>query len=275
MKTDMPRPKHMRLGLYIILLLIAAGSMAAIKACSHGRKDQPLKSDGDTITVGIQYAPLSFYMYEDTLGGFDYDLMRLIARRHRVVFRFKPITTEREGLEGLTAGRYDMVAADFPLTAEMKDEYLFTEPAYLDRQVLVQRADTAAGSESRMVASVLDLRDDTVYIPEGSPIRSRLHHISDELGDTIHIKELPYTPEQLFINVALGHIPCAVINGQTAKVLAQDYPGVDISTSISFSQFQPWIVAKSDKALCDSLDSWLADVKKTVAYREILDRYLK
>ncbi len=274
MKTDMPRPKHMRLGLYIILLLIAAGSMAAIKACSHGRHGQQFKADGDTITVGIQYAPLSFYMYDDTLGGFDYDLLRLIAQRHKAVFKFKPITTEREGLEGLTEGRYDVVAADFPLTAEMKEEFLFTEPAYLDRQVLVQRADTT-GPESRTVASVLDLRDDTVYIPAGSPIRSRLHHISDELGDTIHIKELPYTPEQLFINVALGKIPCAVINEQTAKVLARDYPAVDISTSISFSQFQPWIVAKSDKALCDSLDSWLTDVKRTAAYQEILDRYVR
>lgn len=273
MKTNIQKPHHIRMGLYVIMLLISIGAMVAIKTCSYTKSHISSTPGKDTITVGIQYSPLSFYMYEDTLGGLDYDLFRLIARQNQVYFKYKPITTEVEGLNGLTTHKYDIVAADYPVTAEMRNSYLFTEPAYIDRQVLVQL--TGPNDSLPMIRNVLDLRDKTVCIPAQSPIRFRLKHICEELGDTIHVEQIPCSPEQLFLRVAIGQIPCAVINEQTAKALLPDYPDMNISTSISFSQFQPWIVAKNNQALCDSLDKWLTTAKSSPMYDEILRRYLK
>ncbi|MDE7443099.1 MAG: transporter substrate-binding domain-containing protein [Muribaculaceae bacterium] len=273
MRTNLPKPKRIRMGLYVILLILAAGSMLAIKTCSHIKGNLSSNSGYDTITVGIQYSPVSFYMYDDTLGGLDYDLFKLIEHQNHVTFKFKPITTEQEGLTGLASGKYEVVAADCPVTAEMRDSYLFTEPAYLDRQVLVQHMDSTDSVPP--IANVLDLRDATVYISQDSPIGSRLRHMAEELGDTINIRQLPYSPEQLFIRVAIGEIPCAVINEQTAKALLPDYPHINISTSISFSQLQPWFVAKDNQALCDLLDKWIKAAKDTSAYKDILNRYLK
>lgn len=244
----------------------------ALKTCPSARHTAS-SPEADSITVGIQYAPLSFYMYDDTLGGLDYDLFRLISQQNGVSFRFKPITTEQEGLSGLSEGRYDIVAADYPVTAEMRNDYLFTEPAYIDRQVLVQMKDPA--DSSSLITSVLDLRDDTVYIPQGSPVASRIQHLGEELGDTIHIRKITSSPEQLFIKVAIGEIPYAVINEQTAKALLPDYPQMEIATSISFSQFQPWILSKGHKALCDSVNQWIQAAKSTSAYDQIINRYVK
>lgn len=255
----------------MLLLVIATGTMAGIRRCSSHRLAGI--NPADTIVVAIQYAPLSFYMHDDTLGGFDYDLMRMIARHNNVKFKFVPVTTARDGLRGLKAGRFDMLAADFPLTAGMRDSFLFTEPAYLDKQVLVQLRDSIGATPA--VTSALGLRGDSVWITAGSPIRSRIEHLADELGDTIYIHESPSTPEQLMILTALGKIPRAVINEQTAKSMLDDYPLIDISTAVSFSQFQPWVIARDNSRLLQRMDLWLNEVKATAAYDSLLSRYIR
>ena len=53
--------------------------MYMLKMCSSNSSDlttSQLPSSGDTIDVGIEYSPLSLYSFGDTLGGFNYDLMR-------------------------------------------------------------------------------------------------------------------------------------------------------------------------------------------------------
>ena len=59
--------------------------------CSSNSSDltnSQLPSSGDTIDVGIEYSPLSLYSFGDTLGGFNYDLMRLVASQHNLKINF-------------------------------------------------------------------------------------------------------------------------------------------------------------------------------------------
>lgn len=219
-----------------------------------------------------QYAPLSFYMYNDTLGGFDYDLMRIIERMQHIKFTFQPINTAAEGIAGLRTGRFRLVAADLPMTSELTDSVLFTQPAYLDRQILVQLTDSAGSAPH--ITSVLDLRGDTVYLPASSAMRTRIANLSAELGDTVYYRELPLSPAQLFVATALGEIPQSVINEQTAKALSAYYPKVNISTGISFTQFQPWMVRRNDTAMQQRIDRWLTAAKSTPEYKALLQRYL-
>ena len=258
------------MALYAILLVITLATMLILKNFDKlfGSNDDEANKE---LVIAIEYSPLSFYTFEDTLGGFGYDLLRLVAQKSGVEFKFQPMVTLSSALKKLKMGEYKMVCAEFPVVKENKDEYLFTNPVYIDRQVLVQRIQP---DSTLAVKSLLDLAHDTVWVVEGSSIGTRLLNLSHEIGDTIYVfTDKEYGTEQLFLRVAAGEIKQAVMNEQIAKKMAPLYPHVNVDTKVSFSQFQSWILHREDSVFCDSVNSWLEAVKRTPEYKKLYKRY--
>lgn len=267
--------KKWQLALYAVLLVVVLGLMFSLKNCSKGhtvvtannRVDQA--SSGDTIDVAIEYSPLSYYTYGDTTGGFYYELINLMSSTSGLKIKFHPIVSLNIALEGLNDGVYDFLAAQFPVTRESRENYLFSEAIYLDKQVLVQRNTGGIAIESQ-----LDLAGDTLTIVKGSPMRERIMSLSREIGDTIYVVSDPdYGPEQLFMMVASGDIKYAVINETIARKMAASHPNVDISQAISFSQFQSFIVKKDNTEMKQKLDEGIKAVKKLPQYGELIKKY--
>lgn len=273
--SSRPRPRRKLMILYIALLLVATGAICALHTCSLQREGQaPMRvagpSGGDTIDVALVYGPASYFIYADTLGGYNYDLLRLISRTEGVPMKFSPVGSLREALRQLRSGRYDMLAS-LPVDAAYRDKVLYSAPIYLDRQVLVQRKD-AQGRVS--ASSALDLAGDTVHIEQDSPIAARLANLSHEIGDTIHVSEHPeLSAELLVLKVQSGALRYAVVNEQTALPLVEKFPELDISSPISFTQFQSIVVAPGDSALLRRLDSWLDRRLGTPEAAELRRRY--
>ena len=263
-----------RVSLYLGLLLAAFITMWLIRTCSIPSpfsKAGTKPSGGDTLDVAIDYGPMSLFTYDDTLGGFNYDMIRGMATANGLKVKFHPVTTPGSSIEGLENGLYDIVVSDIAATAEASENVVFTEPVYLDKQVLVQKKDSLGNTE---VSSQLDLAGREVWVTSGSPSAMRLRNLSAEIGDTILVKEDPdYGSEQLVMMVAVGDIPLAVVNEKTALRLAGEYPGIDVSTAISFTQFQTWALRKKEMELTDSVNSMIKRYKQTDGYKDLLRRY--
>lgn len=263
-----------RLSLYLGLLLAAFITMWLIRTCSIPSpfsKAGTKPSGGDTLDVAIDYGPMSLFTYDDTLGGFNYDMIRGMATANGLKVKFHPVTIPGCSIEGLENGLYDIVVSDIAATAEASENVVFTEPVYLDKQVLVQKKDSLGNTE---VSSQLDLAGREVWVTSGSPSAMRLRNLSAEIGDTIFVKEDPdYGSEQLVMMVAVGDIPLAVVNEKTALRLAGEYPGIDVSTAISFTQFQTWALRKKEMELTDSVNSMIKRYKQTDGYKDLLRRY--
>lgn len=272
------KPMKPRMSVYALLLLAVVCLMWMLRECSAPHplsQGERRPSGGDTIDVAIEYSPLALYTYQDTLGGFGYDMLRLMAAAEGIPVKFHPLVTLREAMEGLHEGYYDVIVADAPMTSEYQEYFTYTEPVYLDRQVLVQRRDSVG---SLPVASQLDLASKEVWVTANSPIIGRIRNLSAEIGDSIIVRQdQEYGAEQLFILTATGEIPRAVINERTARKLAADYDDmdVDISTSVSFTQFQSWVVGKDNKALCDTLNEMIVRFKNSDEYRILAEKYLE
>ena len=256
--------------LYTALLAVVVACMVALSLCDRPKvaiTDQP--SSGDTLDIAIEYSPVTYYSYDDTLGGYNYDLLRMISQRVGCPMKFHPIVTLEKALSGLEDGRYDMVVAQFPMTAGDTARLAFTQPIYIDQQVLVQRRGRQA------IHSQLDLAGDTVWVVKGSPMVQRIASLSREIGDTIYVHvEQQYGPEQLMMMVSAGEIRYAVVNRSIARAMAVHLPNLDRSVPISLSQFQSWLVAKDRHSLCDSLNQWHELVKSdTAAYLGLQRRY--
>lgn len=258
----------------VIVILICIGIGRRCSTGSASALSEQIRRPGhDTLAVAIEMSPLTYTFANDTADGFDYQIIQDISARHGLAAVFFPVANLEEAYQGLYDGKYDLLVANMPATASLREYFPLTDAVYLDRQVLVQRRN--ADSTLR-VQSILDLRDDTVYIPAGSPARSRLENMSREIGDTVFIESLPgYNAEHLAIMTATGEIGHAVVGEAVARRVAADYPVLDYSTAVSFNQFQVWATAPGDTTLRDSLNSWIDAFKTTGAYRRLSQRYLE
>lgn len=264
----------MRIALYVTLLLATLGCMAALRTCGHA--DVPVITDaegkdhGDTLIVSIIHSPMSYYIYDDTIGGLNYDMLRLLADDLNRPVRFVPVVSHDASLQSLVNGSSDLLAS-LPVTSELKDKFLFSESVFLDRQVLVQHK---LPDGSIKVKSVLDLAGDTIHIEKNSPARERLANLAEEIGKPVVItSHSDMSDEYLFLKIVAGELRYAVINEKTAHRMAIAHPEISIDTPVGFTQFQCWVTRRSDAALLEKLDTWLAEFKKTNRYRELMGRY--
>lgn len=259
----------------IVIIVVALVTFGLIRRCNTD--DSTLADDysrpgDDTLSVAIEMSRLTYSMHNDTAEGFDYQILTDIGHIHKIPVSFHPINDLEAAFRGLDEGEYDIVVASVPATNRLKEFFSTTDPIYIDRQVLVQQRDTSGIVK---IASPEQLRNDSVWIAEGSPARTRLVNMARELGDSIYIFSEPgYSAEHLAIMTALGELPRAVVSESIAKHVAADYPNLDISVPMSFNQFQVWTVAPRDSVLRDSINSWLESYKASPAFRELKEKYL-
>lgn len=261
--------KRGSLWLYLVLLILAPTLMIMLRQCSSKKiGPQPdMAAGGDTLNIAIEISPAGLDLSGDTLTGYYYNMLRRISAAAPdsapLPMRFLPFTRVEDALTWLNEGRCRMVVGDIPITAELRNKYIFVDPVALDRQVLVQlrdtvETDTLATGSSRFIHNQFELAGREVRVAKGSPYIQRLRNLSREIGDTIYIIEDPdYSPEQLAILTATGEVPLAVVSESTAKSLSSSYPNLDHSVAISLNQFQSWLLMPADSLLRDRINSAL------------------
>lgn len=270
------RPRHRMqthsrryLLLYVVLLVATLVVMALLYRSAYRDPAAPKAAagHGDTLRVAIVHSPMSYYIFDDTIGGLNYDMLRRMSADTGRPVKFIPVVSLQQSLDALSSGACDVLAS-LPLTAAMRDKYLFSESVFLDRQVLVQRA------SPDKVKSVLDLAGDTIHIESHSPARERLDNLAAEIGDDVTIvSHDDLSDEYLFLKVAEGALRYAVVNEKTACIMAARHPDVDISTPVGFTQFQSWLTRRTDTTLHEHIDEWLQAFKATDDYQSLLRRY--
>lgn len=281
-KRSTPRPRKGRLEsikgrlpIYIALLALVLACMWLVNRCTHPKDaliaNEFVRPQGDTLAVAIEMSPLTYAYSGDTVVGFDYEVLRNICLEHRQPVVFQPFAPLEYAFQGLESGRFDLVIANLPATSEMRRQFAVTEPVFTDRAVLVQRIEA---DSTLQISKGRQLTGNDVWIAANSPLRTRLENLAAESGDTISIKSDPqYSAELLCIMVAQGKISRAVVNESVARHMAADYPDLDISVPISFSQFQTWLVNRDNKDLLTRLDQWIKAYKQTPAYQTLLQKY--
>ena len=227
------------------------------KPKGHPRDYAEIAAEG-IIHASTEYNSISFYVDDDTLSGFHYELIEAFARDHGLQAAISPEMSFNKRLEGLADGQYDVIAYGILATSEL----------------LVQRKLENISDSSLFIKSQLDLAGKTLHVVKGSPSILRIRNLGNEIGDTIYVEEIEkYGSEQLIALVAHGDIDYAVCDESIARTAADSIPQIDINTAISFTQFYSWGVSKQSPILLDSLNTWLDSFKKGKEYKKIYKRY--
>ncbi len=264
-----------RLNLYFALLAIVLIIMFIIRYSSTHEQEETtrdyleIKKEG-VLRLVTDYTPLNYYLEGDTLIGFDYELAQLISHHSGLEVELYPEVGLLESFEGLDHARYDVVARQIPVTTTGTLKYHFTHPLQLNKQVLVQ----LDNDSNHLIKNQLDLAGKTLHMAANPTTRERIENLAQEIGDTIYINEDSlYGAEQLIMRVAKGEIPYLVCDRALALKMRKHYPKLDISTDISFNQFQSWALRSNSPQLLDSLNLWLDEIKQSKEFEELTKRY--
>lgn len=272
------KKKLIYIGFFLMLCFFAASTFLLFSDLDLlGRPkdniDYPgLEKKGEIVLV-TDYSTMGYYVKGDTVGGFSYELVKLLQTFTDIELKIELETSLQKSIEGLSIGRYNVIARNIPVTTELKDTILFSEPIAQTKQVLVQRKGEYNDSLPPL-RSLLDLAKKTLYVAKKSPAILRIKNLSKEIGDTIYyVEDEFYGEEQLAIMVAQREIDYAVCDEKTANRIAESQPELDVATKIGFTQFEAWSVSQDSPILLDSLNAWILRAKSTDKYDELFKSY--
>ena len=268
--------KYLKYGLMGVIAAVV--SVVVFQPKEREAAPPVVRSYEDILKSGIlravtEYNSVSFHVQDDTLGGLHYELLQAFAQAKGLQAEISPEMSAEKRWEGLQNGTYDILANNVLISSDRNDSLLFTHPILKSKQVLVQRK-PQSDNDSLYVRSLLDLAHKTIHIAKGLPSFLRIRNLSNEIGDTIYVKEIEkYGPEQLIALVAGGEIDYTVCDESIAQACIANLPQLDIETPVSFTQFYSWGVNPKNTVLLDSLNAWLEIYKDTPAFQELIKKY--
>ncbi|HQB69252.1 MAG TPA: transporter substrate-binding domain-containing protein [Paludibacteraceae bacterium] len=228
-----------------------------------------------TLRVVTEYSSIGYFIEDDQIKGFQYELIKRFADTLGVVLDFTVEPDLKKSIEGVNKGNYDLILRALPVTLDLKKELDFSEPLLKTHLVLVQRIADKAKNEVPLYGT-MDLDSITIYVTPNSPYLMRLKHIEDELGVTIFTKSLPdVDTELLMAMVARGEIDYTVADEFTARFVQSFYPELDIHRRLGFKQFQAWGFSKHSPKLQQAVNEWLKEFTQTKAYRNLYRTYYR
>jgi membrane-bound lytic murein transglycosylase F len=224
----------------------------------------------------------SYFIYKGEPMGFHYELLKAFTDHLGIDLEIITENHPDHAFGLLNSGEADLLAFGLTVNSSRKREILFTEPLLETRQVLIQRKPrnwrsmTEDVVSRHLIRNQLELANKTVYVQEKTSHYERLRSLSEEIGDTINIIEVPYDSEELFRNVALGEIDYTICDENVALVNSTYYPDIDISTPVSFPQNIAWgIRINNSEKLLGELNNWIDSYRGTRSYALLYAKYFK
>lgn len=241
----------MQITVYGLLLIIVIIAMFGLRYIAKGHAPVGDTVREDTIHAAIVYGPDSYRVLtsddgKDSIEGINYKLLSGLQDALTTKVVMHPVIDRDDAIAKVAVGQYDILAS-LPADNQLKKDFLTTDEVYLDRMVLLQRRRPNGSLDAR---SALDLDGDTIHVEKGSAAKRRLENLQKEIGGTITVVEEPELSEEyIAMKTATGAWKFSVVNEKTAELMKQQYPDLDYSTPVNFTQFQVWVMPQGSDSL--------------------------
>ena len=226
---------------------------------------------------------ISYFIYKGHPMGYEYELLKLLADELHVDLKIKVTSGIDRAIEQLNSGEGDIIAFPLAITKPLKETVAFTNSHFNAYQVLVQRKPdnwrklTLDQINENLIRNPVDLIGKEIHVISGTSHAMRLKNLSEELGGDILIREdsINSESESLVRKVAVGEIDYTVADHMLAHVNVSYYPNLDVQTVLSMPQQIAWGVRTNAPELLNTINDWLARIKKAPTFMVIYNRYFK
>ncbi|MCQ2351841.1 MAG: transporter substrate-binding domain-containing protein, partial [Paludibacteraceae bacterium] len=249
---------------YLIIAVVVSLVTALASWIKNGEPPQVKHRDFDEIMASgeikviVEDNKMSYYTLQcdtlvecDSLKGLQVDMIKEFGKKHGLNITFFEQRDLNVAMDMLFGNKVDVLVWHIPVYDDMKQTIAYTIPVFTSRQKLIQRKHSK-NDTTLFITNQLDLAEKDVFIVPGSVFKQRLDNLQREIGDTIYIHEMPGANDDLLFRLVSDTlIDYSVCDEFVARVLQKDYPAVDMSTAVSFTQNYSWGVSPDTPVLLD------------------------
>jgi membrane-bound lytic murein transglycosylase F len=241
-----------------------------------------IRSEGKLRAL-IVYSATGYFIYKGQPMGYEYELLRRLAANLGLDLELRVAKDLDQMLEILQSGQVDLVAHGLAITEERKEQVSFTDYLYLTKQVLVQRKPanwrkmTLDQIRETLVTDPVQLIGDTVSVRRNSSYHERMENLSREIGGPIHIDTLDgnLSTDEIIKLVVDKKVRHTVADRNLARINASNYPILDVTVPVSFSQRIGWAVRKNAPLLQEAVNNWIREEKASADFNYLYQKYFE
>ena len=225
--------------------------------------------------------PLNYFTYKGEKKGYQYDMLKSFADHLGVELELIIEPDPYQALQYLRQSQVDVVAMELPPSSEISDGTSFTDAFFESRQVLVQRKpdswrrmQDAKSAERLVIRNLAELSGKTIALPSDNHKQyylSDIQHATANSVDLIVLKNVNNV--ELIEAVNNKDIDYTLAFEHTAKAMAQIYPDLDISTSVSPEMTVSWTLRKGAVNLQNEMNKWITDHKGGQVFASTYQKY--
>lgn len=276
-EKKMAKRKHLFIGGGSIIIALIIVSFVLFARSYQRKTDYARIKQANTLRVIVEPNTMSYQIVDiDSIAGLQALMIKQFAKDHNIKHvEFINEPNLSVAIDLLLQNKVDILAWHIPIYNQMRQKISYSIPVFTSRQMLIQRKENANDSTT-FIRNQLELANKDVYILPGAFYRQRLNNLSQEIGDSIFIKEIQNAvPTDLLNMLVEHHIDYAVCDEFVARVLLKqpEYKELDMSTAISFTQNYSWAINPNTPVLCDSINAWLEVYLESKAYNKIYRQY--
>ncbi len=254
----------MKIKLALIYLFIVL--YAFISGCYNPNDTlRKIENRGQLVVITDNSAH-GFYLYQDRLMGFEYQLAKEFADFLNV--ELTVITPGWEKMfDTLLRSQGDLIASSLTKTTRRKTRVAFSDEYMpVQQQVIVRKG-------FRGIKKLSDLDGKTVHIRKNTSYHERLVELKKS-GLNIHLALYEDTPtEELLRRVQNKEITITIADSNIFRLNRRYYPDLRIAFPISEQQSLGWAVKKHDVRLMKKINQFFDIIKKDGTFPRIYNKY--
>lgn len=259
---------------YSYLFLAIATVLLCIVIISHGRVAYvPIKEKlklekkadehSDTIKALILYHAADYFVYQGSVIGFQYDLIKQMGKDLERPVEISIESDPEKAFLKCFSNEYDIVGFDFDKTMFPTEYLVQSDPHSFTYPVLLMRKGTSLDTNITRVVHAASKYDNHVDFKDLKSLGTwKLQHDIDvTVEDLIEMLE----------DTAIDYMVC---NYNVAITILPFYKDLVLGPRIGENFPRTWVLNGNNQALNGDINRWLKSFKATPQYEKLCNRYL-
>ncbi len=229
-----------------------------------------IKESG-VIRFATYNGPTSYYLWKGVLRGFDYDMAKAFADKHKLQLQIVVVPNEEDLVDWVVDGRADIAGASTTITQSRIDRGVtFSSPFIETTEKII------SNRKYPKIETLDDLRGRTITLRAYSSFIQTARKLREH-GVDINVEVAPaeMSFEEVLNKVAEGHFEATIEDGYIADIQAALRPELLIGLQVSEGQQQGWMVKQGHKDLLRQIDRFIKGFSKSKEFDNLLAAYFE
>ena len=252
------------------ILQCCIAGVIAVAAC--GPSPAPPPQPSNELVALLRPGPATWFVGPDAQSaGFDYDLVQLFAKRHKLVLKVvaagNPAAKLAAGDSGANLGAGALYRPDAGTAAAAASTLRYSSGYYAVEPVLIYNAN------SFKPVSWADLAGANVAILDGAPLASALEKVRADHPDVVWQPLSLASTQALISQVSDGTIEYAIVASNEAEALRNVYLNFERAFAVAGKQDLVWAFPPGQNLLREQVDAFFAELRRDGTLRRLVEHY--